>query len=157
MQILAAVSVLGAFAFAFAFAIAELVQGRFFPREVTRENNRLDIAVTLLFPLISGAVLAASTALCAWLMPVQRDALASWSWWQMLLVLLVLLVADDLTQYFWHRRSHTSVIRLLRAAHSGIRPWGGPARSCGRCTARTVAPPTWVFVSCTATTRFTMR
>lgn len=97
-----------------AFGLAELAQRRFFPREATREDNRLDIAVTLLFPLISGAVLAASTALCAWLIPAQRDALAHWPVWQMLLVLLL---ADDLTQYFWHRLSHTSVMWPLHRAH----------------------------------------
>ncbi len=62
---------------------------------------------------------AAATALCAWLMPTQRDLLAHWPWWQMLAVLLVavLLVADNLTQYFWHRLSHTSIIWPLHRAH----------------------------------------
>lgn len=97
-----------------AFALAEMIQGRFFAKEATREDNRLDVAVTLLFPLITGAVMAASTSLCQWLMPLQKDALADWAWWQMLLVLLV---ADDLTQYFWHRLSHTSVMWPLHRAH----------------------------------------
>lgn len=57
---------------------------------------------------------AAATALCAWLMPAERDLLAHWPWWQMLAVLLV---ADDLTQYFWHRLSHTSIIWPLHRAH----------------------------------------
>ena len=96
------------------FALAELVQGRFFAPEATREDNRLDIAVTLLFPLISGGVLATSGALCAWLMPDQRNALAHWSWWQMVLLLLL---ADDLTQYLWHRLSHTSFMWPLHRAH----------------------------------------
>jgi sterol desaturase/sphingolipid hydroxylase (fatty acid hydroxylase superfamily) len=98
----------------FSFALAELFQGRFFAPEATREDNRLDIAVTLLFPFISGGVFAACTALCAWLMPEQRDALAHWPVWQMLLVLLL---ADDLTQYFWHRLSHTSFMWPLHRAH----------------------------------------
>lgn len=97
-----------------AFALAELVQGGFFAPEATREDNRLDIAVTAMFPLLSGGVLAASTALCAWAMPGMRNALADWPWWQMLLVLLV---ADDMTQYFWHRLSHTSVMWPLHRAH----------------------------------------
>lgn len=96
------------------FALAELIKGRFFAPEATREDNRLDVAVTLLFPLISLAVLSASTALCAWLMPDQRGALAQWPVWKMVLVLLV---ADDLTQYFWHRLSHTSVMWPLHRAH----------------------------------------
>ena len=108
VQFLAAVSVL------VAFAGAELVQGRFFAPEATREDNRLDVAVTLLFPAISFAVLTAATALCEWLIPAQRNALAHWAWWQMLVVLLL---ADDLTQYFWHRLSHASVMWPLHRAH----------------------------------------
>ena len=107
------------------FALAELVQGRFFAPEATREDNRLDIAVTLLFPLISGGVLATSGALCAWLMPDQRNALAHWSWWQMVLLLLL---ADDLTQYLWHRLSHTSFMwPLHRAHHRGGHVTFGPS------------------------------
>ena len=108
VQLLAILGVL------FSFGVVELVQGRFFAPEATREDNRLDIAVTLLFPLISGGVLAASTALCAWLLPEQRGALAHWPVWQMLLVLLL---ADDLTQYVWHRLSHTSFLWPLHRAH----------------------------------------
>jgi sterol desaturase/sphingolipid hydroxylase (fatty acid hydroxylase superfamily) len=97
-----------------AFALAELLQGRFFAREATAQDNRLDIAVTLMFPVISLGVLAVTNALCEWLLPLQRAALADWPWWQMLLILLV---ADDLTQYFWHRLSHTSVLWPLHRAH----------------------------------------
>lgn len=108
VQLLAILGVLGS------FAIAEIVQGRFFSRQASSEDNKLDIAVTLSFPFISSAVLTTSTALCAWLMPAQRGALADWAWWQMLLVLLV---ADDLTQYLWHRLSHTSFMWPLHRAH----------------------------------------
>ncbi len=108
VQMIAAVSVLGL------FALAEIIQGRFFAPQATREDNRLDIAVTLLFPVIAATVLGAATALCEWLIPGQRNALAHWAWWQMLLLLLL---ADDLTQYFWHRLSHTSVMWPLHRAH----------------------------------------
>ena len=94
--------------------LAELAAGRFFPREATREDDRLDLVVTLTFPLISGTVLAASSALCAWAWPQHRGALAHWPWWGMVAVLLV---ADDLTQYLWHRLSHTSVLWPLHRAH----------------------------------------
>ena len=97
-----------------AFAVAELVIDKFFAREATHEDNRLDIAVGLMFPVISGAVFAAARALCVWLMPEARDAWADWPWWQMVIVLLL---ADDLTQYFWHRLSHTSVMWPLHRAH----------------------------------------
>ena len=96
------------------FALAEIAQGRFFAREANAQDNRLDIAVTLMFPVISLGVLAVTNLLCEWLAPQQRAALAPWPWWQMLAVLLV---ADDLTQYFWHRLSHTSVLWPLHRAH----------------------------------------
>lgn len=108
------VQMLAIFGVMTSFALAELLQGRFFAREATRQDNRLDIAVTLLFPLIGAAVLAAAGALCAALLPAQRDALAHWPVWAMLAVLLV---ADDFTQYLWHRLSHTSVLWPLHRAH----------------------------------------
>ena len=96
------------------FAVAELALGHFFPHAASAEDNRLDVAVGVTFPVISGAVFAASKALCAWLLPEMRDAWADWPWWQMVLLLLV---ADDLTQYWWHRLSHTSVMWPLHRAH----------------------------------------
>jgi sterol desaturase/sphingolipid hydroxylase (fatty acid hydroxylase superfamily) len=108
------VQILGAVAVLTSFAVAELLQKRFFAPEATREDNRLDIAVTLMFPLISLGVLTVSTGLCARWMPGLQGALADWPWWQMLAVLLV---ADDLTQYFWHRLSHTSALWPLHRAH----------------------------------------
>jgi sterol desaturase/sphingolipid hydroxylase (fatty acid hydroxylase superfamily) len=108
VQLIAAVSVL------LAFALAEIAQGKFFAPEATREDNRLDIAVTLLFPVIGGSVLAAAGGLCATFLPSYRDALAHWPVWAMLGVLLV---ADDFTQYLWHRLSHTSVLWPLHRAH----------------------------------------
>jgi hypothetical protein len=96
------------------FALAEALHGKLFPREATPQDNRLDIAVTMLFPLISGTVLFTSQALCAVWLPSWHNALADWAWWQLLLLLLV---ADDLTQYFWHRLSHTSVMWPLHRAH----------------------------------------
>ncbi len=97
-----------------AFAIGELLIDKFFAPEATREDNRLDLAVTLMFPLISGLVFAAARGLGAWAFPAARDIWASWPWWQMVIVLLI---ADDLTQYFWHRLSHTSVMWPLHRAH----------------------------------------
>jgi len=60
------------------FIAMELARGRFFPRQASREDNRLDVAVTLLFPLISLGVLAASTGLASVLIPDYQGALADW-------------------------------------------------------------------------------
>ncbi len=96
------------------FALAEIVIGKFFAPEASGEDNRLDVAVGVMFPVVSGAVFASAQALCAWLIPEARDVWAAWAWWQMVLVLLV---ADDLTQYVWHRLSHTSFMWPLHRAH----------------------------------------
>jgi sterol desaturase/sphingolipid hydroxylase (fatty acid hydroxylase superfamily) len=97
-----------------AFGLAEWGRGLLFPRQATPGDLRLDIAMTLLLPIISGTVLLAAAALCERWLPGQRGAWSDWAWWQMLLVLLV---ADDFTQYLWHRLSHTSALWPLHRAH----------------------------------------
>jgi sterol desaturase/sphingolipid hydroxylase (fatty acid hydroxylase superfamily) len=96
------------------FAAAELWRGRFFAPEATREDDRLDLVVTLAFPLTSGLVLFLANAACEWWLPESRGALAHWPWWAMIATLLV---GDDLTQYLWHRLSHTSLMWPLHRAH----------------------------------------
>lgn len=96
------------------FALAEWAKGLLFPKQATRGDLCIDIAMTLLLPTISGVVFLVSMALCERWMPGQRGAWAHWAWWQMLLVLLV---ADDFTQYLWHRLSHTSFMWPLHRAH----------------------------------------
>jgi len=58
--------------------------------------------------------LLGSDRLCAWLLPASRNALADWPWWAMVGLLLV---ADDMTQYWWHRLSHTPLLWPLHRAH----------------------------------------
>jgi sterol desaturase/sphingolipid hydroxylase (fatty acid hydroxylase superfamily) len=96
------------------FAIIELVRGGFFPREAGAEDNRLDIAVMVMFPIVSGGVGLAAAALCNSFIPEYQGALAHWPWWAMIATLLV---SDDLTQYLWHRLSHTSAMWPLHRAH----------------------------------------
>lgn len=97
-----------------AFGIAEVIIGKFFAKEAGSEDNRLDVAVGLMFPVVSGSVFASAGVLCAWLIPEARGAWADWPLWAMIGTLLV---ADDLTQYWWHRLSHTSVMWPLHRAH----------------------------------------
>jgi len=96
------------------YALLELARGRFFTAAADREDNKLDVAVMLMFPLVSGSVSLIAVALCQAFMPEQAGALAHWPWWAMVLTLLLV---DDLTQYFWHRLSHTSVLWPLHRAH----------------------------------------
>lgn len=97
-----------------AFGIGEVLIGKFFAREAGPEDNRLDVAVGIMFPLVSGTVFFAARTMCAWLFPDMRDVWAGWPIWAMIVVLLL---ADDLTQYWWHRLSHTSVMWPLHRAH----------------------------------------
>jgi len=96
------------------FAMVELIRGGFFPREVDREDTKLDFAVLVMFPIVSGGVGLAAATLCSVLIPEYRGVLAHWPWWAMIGTLLV---ADDLTQYLWHRLSHTSALWPLHRAH----------------------------------------
>jgi sterol desaturase/sphingolipid hydroxylase (fatty acid hydroxylase superfamily) len=58
--------------------------------------------------------LLGSDRLCAWLLPAARNSWSDLPWWAMLGVLLV---ADDMTQYWWHRLSHTPLLWPLHRAH----------------------------------------
>ena len=81
----------------------------------TANDTRLELLMFLsLLAIAQPVALLASAKLCAWLIPAQRDALGSLPWWGMVGVLLL---ADDLTQYWWHRLSHTPWLWPLHRAH----------------------------------------
>ena len=97
------------------FGLIELYRRRFFSPMAGREDNRLDIAAAIFLPLfIVPLILLACDQLGKHFYPEQRDALAHWPLWAMVLTLLV---ADDLTQYLWHRLSHTSRMWPFHRAH----------------------------------------
>ena len=54
----------------------------------------------------------------AWLLPAMRNAWSDLPWWAMLAMFLV---ADDMTQYWWHRLSHTPLLWPLHRAHHSAR------------------------------------
>lgn len=112
MNNLQGLAVLGIFIF---FALIELWRGRFFSAEATPDDKRLDAAVFVFFPLaIVPVILLGSQWIGEHYFPQYRDALAHWPWWGMALTLLL---ADDLTQYWWHRLSHTSWMWPFHRAH----------------------------------------
>jgi len=49
-----------------------------------------------------------------WLAPEYKNLLADWPWWAMVGILIL---ADDFTQYVWHRLSHTPWLWPLHRAH----------------------------------------
>jgi sterol desaturase/sphingolipid hydroxylase (fatty acid hydroxylase superfamily) len=101
------------------FAVVELIAGRFVYREdTTRKDLFLDVACALSLPLVVvPTVLWSGAALSDFLRPGSANALSSWPAWSMFVVLIF---ADDLTQYWWHRLSHRVpwLFALHRAHHS---------------------------------------
>ncbi|MDG1482039.1 MAG: sterol desaturase family protein [Myxococcota bacterium] len=95
---------------------AEAVLGRFRSREqTTRDDVILDVGSNIVVPfLVLPAVLWCAHTLAATLIPGTQDMWAAWPAW---LMWAVLFVGDDLSQYLWHRLSHTSWLYPLHRAH----------------------------------------
>ena len=102
-----------------AFALLELALGRLLFREqTTKKDLILEIGAGLMLPgVVVPMIMTVSAMVVEWLVPGSEGALAHWSFGAMFLTLLIV---DDLTQYFWHRLSHSSTILygLHRAHHS---------------------------------------
>lgn len=97
------------------FAVIEMRRGRFLATEATSEDKWLDAVVITVFPLvIVPSIFFLSYTLCMHWIPEHQDALAHWSGWAMALTLLL---ADDLTQYWWHRMSHSTWMWPFHRAH----------------------------------------
>lgn len=98
------------------FALLELVSGRFaLMRKPRRRDLLLDVASTLSVPVvIIPTILFAAPWVAEQLLPGSEGALSRMPWWAMFLTLLI---ADDLTQYGWHRLSHSSWLYPLHRAH----------------------------------------
>lgn len=98
------------------FALLELALGRFLQRDKTTfKDVVMDLGSAVLVPLvIVQAILAVTPFLAEAVLPGRAGWLASLPGWAMFGVLLV---ADDLTQYLWHRLSHSSWLYPLHRAH----------------------------------------
>lgn len=78
-------------------------------------DTKLELLMFLsLVAITQPLALLGSNLLCQHWMPAQQGVLAGLPWWGMLGLLLV---ADDLTQYLWHRASHTPLLWPLHRAH----------------------------------------
>lgn len=81
----------------------------------TRNDTQLELLMFLsLLAIAQPLAFLVTGHLSAWLMPEQRNAWASLPWWSMVGILLV---ADDFTQYLWHRASHSPLLWPLHRAH----------------------------------------
>jgi len=79
------------------------------------DDTKLELAMFLsLIAVAQPLAILVTGKLSAWLMPEQRDALADLPWWAMAGILLLV---DDMTQYWWHRASHSPLLWPLHRAH----------------------------------------
>jgi sterol desaturase/sphingolipid hydroxylase (fatty acid hydroxylase superfamily) len=83
------------------------------------DDTKLELFMFLsLLAVAQPLAILGSNWLCAWLMPSQLGAWSTLPWWAMAAILLV---GDDLTQYWWHRLSHSPLLWPLHRAHHTAR------------------------------------
>ena len=81
----------------------------------TADDTKLELFMFLgLLAVCQPLAILTTDKLGAWLAPGYRNALADLPWWAMTAILLV---GDDLTQYLWHRVSHSPLLWPLHRAH----------------------------------------
>ena len=98
-----------------AFALVEVVSGKHRNFHATRDDTKLELFMFLSLLAVSQPLIFAVTGkLCALLMPGERGAWAQLPWWAMGAILLI---GDDMTQYWWHRISHSPRLWPLHRAH----------------------------------------
>ncbi len=98
-----------------AFALVEILTRSHRRYVATPDDTRLELFMFISLIAISQPLaFGLAGKLASWAMPAMRDAWAHWPWWAMALALLV---GDDLTQYLWHRASHTPLLWPLHRAH----------------------------------------
>jgi len=97
------------------FGLVEVVSGRFSKLGASKDDWKIDSAMLfLLLTLIQPGIVVAVNYLGMHFFPLQHNAYRYLPAWSMFLILLV---ADDLTQYWWHRLSHTSWMWPFHRAH----------------------------------------
>ena len=81
----------------------------------TANDTKLELLMFLsLLAITQPLAILTTSKLGAWLAPQYKGALADWPWWAMVGVLILV---DDLTQYWWHRLSHSPLLWPLHRAH----------------------------------------
>ncbi|HEY8051061.1 MAG TPA: sterol desaturase family protein [Ramlibacter sp.] len=98
------------------FALMEFTTRRY-QATVTAGANDTKLELLMFVSLVAVAQpvsLLGADALCNWLMPQMRGRWSGLPWWAMAIAFLLV---DDLTQYLWHRASHTPLLWPLHRAH----------------------------------------
>jgi len=82
---------------------------------VTANDTKLELLMFVsLVAVTQPFAILVTGKLGLWLAPQYQGVLADLPWWGMVLMLLVV---DDLTQYWWHRLSHSPLLWPLHRAH----------------------------------------
>jgi sterol desaturase/sphingolipid hydroxylase (fatty acid hydroxylase superfamily) len=97
------------------FGLLEILTGRFTQPGTTKDDWKLESTMlVLLLVLIQPGIIFGINWAGTHYFPQWRGALADWPIWAMVLLLLV---GDDMTQYWWHRISHSPMLWPLHRAH----------------------------------------
>ncbi|QDL55487.1 sterol desaturase family protein [Rhodoferax aquaticus] len=99
----------------FGFAAAEIWSERYKTFKATADDGKLELFMFVaLLALIQPVIFALTGAAAQRAYPEYANAWAHLPIWAMVAILLV---GDDLTQYLWHRASHTPLLWPLHRAH----------------------------------------
>jgi sterol desaturase/sphingolipid hydroxylase (fatty acid hydroxylase superfamily) len=83
--------------------------------KASANDTKLELFMFIsLLAITQPLVILVTGKLGAWLAPEYKGAMADWPWWAMVGVLLLV---DDMTQYWWHRLSHSPLFWPLHRAH----------------------------------------
>jgi sterol desaturase/sphingolipid hydroxylase (fatty acid hydroxylase superfamily) len=98
------------------FAAMEIISRRYRDTvNATSNDTKLELFMFLSLLAITQPIAILSTSkLGAWLAPQYKGVLADWPWWAMVGILIVV---DDMSQYWWHRLSHSPLLWPLHRAH----------------------------------------
>jgi len=98
------------------FATMEYVSRRYKDTVTANANDtKLELLMFIsLLAITQPLAILVTSKLGLWLAPGLKDALAGLPWWAMVGILLV---GDDMTQYWWHRLSHSPLLWPLHRAH----------------------------------------
>ena len=98
------------------FISIEALNGRFFKPAATIDDRIVEIFSTLIVPLVVvPSIFLVTNGAMGHLFPHAKDTLSEHSVW---VLLLILIVGDDMVQYWWHRMFHSiPVLFNLHRAH----------------------------------------
>ena len=98
------------------YAATEVISRRYKDTvHATANDTKLELLMFLSLLAITQPLIFLITAkLGSWLAPSYKEVLSDWPWWGMVGILIL---CDDLTQYLWHRLSHSPLLWPLHRAH----------------------------------------